>query len=97
VVAQLNAGTRGVNTGSVNISSTITAEATVQVNITHNGKPIRTVDNSTRAAGPLAVVWDEKDSSGHAVPADIYNVEVKAVDSAGHTVRQIVPLILPGR
>jgi hypothetical protein len=95
VVAQVNQ-TRGVG-NSVNISSSITADATVQVNITKNGKSIRTVDNSTRAAGPLAVVWDGRDSTGHSVPADVYNVEVKAVDSAGHTVRQITPLILNGR
>ncbi|MCW3095771.1 MAG: Periplasmic component of the Tol biopolymer transport system [Chthonomonadaceae bacterium] len=88
---------RSAGSGSVNISYNTTADATVQVGITKNGRIIRTVDSSTRAAGVSQVVWDMKDNQGVAVPGDTYNVEVRAQDNQGHTIRQIVPLIIPGR
>jgi len=98
VVATVNP-TRGVNLGSVNISYNTTADATVQVGITKNGRPVRTIDNGavTRAAGSTQVVWDMKDNQGQAVPGDVYAVEVNAQDSQGHKVRRIVPLVLTAR
>ncbi len=80
--------------GSVNISYNTTADATVQVGILKNGRLIRSVDSTTRAAGASAVVWDMRDNTGHTVPGDTYSVEVRAQDSEGHTVRQIVPVTI---
>lgn len=85
--------------GSVNITYNTTADATVQIGVMKNGRLIRTVDAGaqTRAAGANQAVWDMRDNKGVAVPADSYSVEVRAQDSQGHTVRQIVPLIISGR
>ena len=98
VVARINGGSRAAAGagGSVNISYNTTAPATVQVVISKNGRTIRTVDsgNNTREAGPGQVVWDMKDNQGQAAPGDTYNVEVRAQDTQGHTVRQIVPLVI---
>ena len=58
-----------------------------------NGHLIRTVGAGTRqAAGSSEVVWDMRDNRGQTVPGDTYTVEVRAQDSEGHTIRQIVPL-----
>ncbi len=99
VVHPGRAAAQGGGGGSVNISYNTTADATVQVGITKNGHLIRTVDSgaTTRAAGSTQVVWDMKDNQGQTVPGDIYAVEVRAQDSQGHKVRQIVPLTIPGR
>lgn len=97
VVARVNPTRAAGQPGSVSISYNTTADATVQVGISKNGRLIRNVDTGTRAAGASEVVWDMKDNQGQAVPGDSYTVEVRASDSQGHTVRQIVPLIVTGR
>ena len=99
LVAVVHQGRAAGDPGAVNISYNTTADATVQVGIMKNGRLIRTVGSGseTRAAGASQVVWDMKDNRGQTVPADSYTVEVRASDSEGHTVRQIVPLIMTGR
>jgi hypothetical protein len=96
IVARVNTRAAG-QPGSVSISYNTTADATVQVGVMKNGRLIRTVGSGTRAAGSSEVVWDMRDNQGQAVPGDTYTVEVRAQDSEGHTVRQIVPLTVPGR
>ncbi len=91
--AQYHPGRAAGTTGSVSISYNTTADATIQVGIMKGGQLIRTVGAGTRAAaGTSEVVWDMKDNRGQAVPSDLYTIEVRAQDSEGHTVRQIVPL-----
>ena len=89
--------TRAAGLGSVSISYNTSADATVQVGVMKNGRLIRTVGSSTRAAGASEVVWDMRDNQGLMVPGDTYTVEVRAQDNEGHKVRQIVPLVVPGR
>jgi hypothetical protein len=95
VVAQVSQSRAAGQPGSVSISYNTTADATVQVGILRNGRLIRTVDaGTTRAAGASAVVWDMRDNQGQPVPSDLYSVEVRAQDSEGHKIRQIVPFTI---
>jgi hypothetical protein len=94
VAVQVNPRRSAGQPGSVNISYNTTADATVQVGITKNGRVIRSVESGSRLAGVSQVVWDMKDNQGVTVPSDTYSVEVRAQDSQGHTIRQIVPLII---
>lgn len=86
--------TRGVGT-SANISYTLSAPATVQVNILQNGRTIRTLETGvSRAAGESEAAWDLKDSRGIGVAASTYMVEVRAMDKEGHVVRRVAPLLV---
>jgi len=95
VTARVNTNARGPV--SAEIGYTVTSNATVQVAVTtRSGRTLRTLDQgSTRAAGVGQALWDLRDASGNAVPADTYNVEVTATDNSGRKVRQVVPFTLP--
>ncbi len=98
VNAHLNMGSRGSSEPptSVGITYTVTADATVQVNILKNGRSVRTVEQGrSRAAGTAEVLWDIKTDQGVKVPADAYTVEVRAQDADGHLVRKVTPLLIP--
>ncbi len=80
---------------AANITCTLTRDASVTVNIMHNGQPVRTlVAGQTRAAGPVTVTWDLKDNSGIRVPTGSYQVQLTAVDANGHRVPMYVPLVI---
>lgn len=91
--ARINA-TRGVGV-SASIGYTITADATVQVNILQNGHRIRTIESGhDRAAGAVEATWDLKNDQGIAVSSNTYTVEVRAVDKDGHLDRKVTPLLI---
>jgi hypothetical protein len=54
------------------------------------GRVVRTFDDSVTTAGVRTVVWDGRDSAGHAVPAGIYLVKFEV---AGRSVSNRVSLI----
>ena len=73
--------------GPVAISYTLTADATVQVNVSLNGRRIRTVEaGRSRAAGVNDMTWDMKNDKGVVVGANLYAIEVRAVDKDGRVV-----------
>ena len=49
------------------------------------GRPIRSLDLGARAAGPVSVSWDGRDSQGKPVPSGVYLYGITASDSAGTT------------
>ncbi|HLK57499.1 MAG TPA: carboxypeptidase regulatory-like domain-containing protein [Chthonomonadaceae bacterium] len=96
--AHINPSRAAGEPASVSISYMVTTDATVQINILKNGRPVRIVDQGrSRSAGTDEVLWDTKNSQGVKVPADAYTIEVRAEDADGHLVRKVTPLLLTGR
>jgi len=50
------------------------------------GELVRQIDAGARAGGDQSIIWDGKDSTGRALGAGVYGVEINAVDSAGKKV-----------
>lgn len=95
LAVRMNGGGPGRAATSVGINYTLTADATVQVNVFQNGRIIRTVDPGRhRAAGSSEALWDLKNDQGVSVAANTYQVEVRASDSEGHTTRSVTSLLV---
>ncbi|HEY3304602.1 MAG TPA: flagellar hook capping FlgD N-terminal domain-containing protein [Candidatus Binatia bacterium] len=61
--------------------------ARVVINIKDDkGNTVRTIQTGNQGAGNQTAVWDGKDSTGNALPAGVYSIEVTAFDAAGKSV-----------
>jgi hypothetical protein len=71
--------------GSQSFQATLTAEATVSLEVTTlSGRRVRALPAQTTRAGLTTVTWDLRDESGRRVPPGIYVVTLRAVDESGH-------------
>jgi flagellar basal-body rod modification protein FlgD len=50
------------------------------------GNTVRTLDAGSQSQGNQTANWDGKDSTGNALPAGVYSIEVTAFDAAGKSV-----------
>lgn len=81
--------------GAANISFTISADASYDVNVlSASGKVMATVGSRAASAGSVRLVWNGRDSSGRSLPAGTYLVQVRARTSDGEAVRVIQPFAL---
>jgi hypothetical protein len=81
--------------GRYTISYQLSDAAQVEVSVTANGRLVRRLANGvTRSAGVQQVTWDGRDSSGIALPAGAYMVEIRASSSDGQVVRTALPIVL---
>lgn len=63
------------------------AAARVVINIKDDkGNTVRTLEAGSRGQGNQTANWDGKDSTGNALPAGVYSIEVTAFDAAGKSV-----------
>jgi flagellar basal-body rod modification protein FlgD len=74
--------------GQATISYSLDAAAArVTINIKDGqGKVVRTFVSGNQSAGAQTVLWDGRDTTGKALPAGAYSVEVGALDAAGKRV-----------
>jgi hypothetical protein len=73
--------------------------ASVEVSIlSASGRRVAAVESSTTTStGASRAIWNGKDSTGRAMPAGAYMVEIRAIASDGSATRQTRPLIISGR
>jgi flagellar basal-body rod modification protein FlgD len=63
------------------------AAARVVINIKDDkGNTVRTLEAGSQDQGNQTANWDGKDSTGNALPAGVYSIEVTAFDAAGKSV-----------
>lgn len=90
------AQTRAAGSMQVQISYTLSAEASVAVQITDaTGKPVRALQAGQAAGrGVSSITWDGRNGAGIAVPAGAYMVRITATTSDGQTASVVQPVVL---
>lgn len=82
--------------GSISLQFVLSQSASTRVRVlSASGKSLRELETtSARNAGLHSVQWDGRDSSGAALPAGAYLVEVTAVSEELEQARAIIPFVL---
>ncbi|MGQ9488554.1 MAG: FlgD immunoglobulin-like domain containing protein, partial [Armatimonadota bacterium] len=90
------AQTRSAGSNRVQITYTLSTEASVAVQITDaSGKPIRALQaGQAIGRGVNSVTWDGRNGAGIAVPAGAYVVKITATTEDGQTASVVQPVVL---
>ncbi len=85
--------TRG---GTISLQFALSKAASTRVQVlSAGGKPVREIERAaSRSAGIHSLQWDGRDTSGTALPAGAYLIEVAAVTDELEQTRAVVPIVL---
>lgn len=87
--------TRSKGVGPLTIGCTLSADATMAVNVRAGGKVVRQIGASAlRSAGTQQIVWDGKNQAGVSLPSGSYLIEIRADGADGQVARVLVPVVL---
>jgi hypothetical protein len=86
----------GRSSGSIALSYSLSADATVQIDVLNStGEAIRNLNQGRAAsAGANSVLWDGRNANGVAMPAGAYVLRLKATDGQGNSATYTYPVVL---